>query len=46
MQFNLVPKGMWVHPIHRNIDASVGCVEDLWDLARMGMEIEHFSIPK
>lgn len=41
MQLNLSPDGMWVHPIHRNIDASIGSVEDLTDLARMGMKIEH-----
>ncbi len=41
LQFNLVPKNMWVHPIHRNIDASVGCVEDLKDLAKMGMKLEY-----
>ncbi len=45
MQFNLVPKGMWIHPIHHNIDASVGCIEDLSDLVRMGMEIEYYPIP-
>jgi len=32
---------MWVHPVHRNIDASIGTVENLIDLARMGMKIEH-----
>jgi hypothetical protein len=41
LQFNLVPKNMWVHPIHRNIDASIGCVEDLGDLANMGMKLEY-----
>ena len=44
VQLNLSPQGMWVHPIHRNIDASVGCVANLADLARMGMRIEH--LPK
>ena len=43
MQLNLSPDSMWVHPIHRNIDASIGCVENLVDLARMGMKIEHLS---
>ncbi len=43
MQFNLSPEGMWVHPTHRNIDASVGCVENLGDLARTGMKIEYLS---
>jgi hypothetical protein len=41
LHLNLSPDGVWVHPIHRNIDASIGCVENLWDLARMGMKIEH-----
>jgi len=44
MQFNLSPEGMWVHPVHCNIDASVGCVTNLADLAQMGMRIEH--LPK
>jgi hypothetical protein len=41
VQFNLVPKNMWFHPVHRNIDASVGCVGDLKDLADLGMKMEH-----
>jgi len=43
LQFNLAPDGMWVHPVHRNIDASIGCVENPTDLARMGMKIEYLS---
>lgn len=43
LQFNLVPKFMWFHPIHRNIDASIGCVENLRDLANLGMKMEHLS---
>ena len=43
--FNLMPKNMWVHPVHRNIDASVGCVTDLKALADMGMHIEYLSTP-
>jgi hypothetical protein len=41
LQFNLVPKNMWFHPVHRNIDASVGCVGNLKDLADLGMKMEH-----
>jgi hypothetical protein len=41
LQFNLVPKYMWFHPVHRNIDASIGCVESLKDLASLGMTMEH-----
>ena len=33
LQFNLAPEGLWSHPIHRNVDASIGSVEDLPDLA-------------
>jgi hypothetical protein len=44
LQLNLVPEHMWIHPIHRNIDSSVGCVEKLDDLARRGMKIEKLSI--
>jgi hypothetical protein len=40
-QFNLVPKFMWFHPVHRNIDASIGCVQNLEDLADQGMKMEH-----
>jgi len=40
LQFNLAPEHMWAHPVHHNIDASVGCVENLGDLAKRGMKIE------
>jgi hypothetical protein len=43
LQLNLVPQNMWVHPVHRNIDASIGCVENLKDLANMGMRLEYLS---
>ena len=43
LQFNLAPEGMWSHPIHRNIDASIGSVEDLPDLARRGMKLEYLA---
>jgi hypothetical protein len=46
LQFNLAPAGMWVHPVHRNIDASIGCVENLEDLAIRGMKIEQLSVFK
>ncbi len=41
LQFNLAPKSIWSHPIHRNIDASIGSVEDLPDLVHRGMRIEY-----
>jgi len=40
LQFNLVPKYMWFHPLHRNIDASIGCVQNMKDLADLGMKME------
>jgi hypothetical protein len=40
LQFNLAPDHMWAHPKHHNIDASIGCVENLNDLARIGMKVE------
>jgi len=43
LQFNLMPKYMWAHPLHRNIDASIGCVENLRDLANLGMKVEYLS---
>ena len=43
LQFNLAVEGMWSHPIHRNIDASIGSVEDLGDLSRRGMKLEYLS---
>jgi len=43
LQFNLVPDFMWVHPVHRNIDASVGCVDDLAVLVGRGMRLEYLS---
>jgi hypothetical protein len=43
MQLNLSTDCMWVHPVHRNIDASIGSVENLADLARIGMKIEHLA---
>ncbi len=43
LQFNLAPEGEWSHPIHRNIDASIGSVEDLADLAHRGMKLEYLS---
>jgi hypothetical protein len=41
LQFNLVPKYMWFHPVHRNIDASIGCVDNMRDLANLGMKMEN-----
>ena len=41
LQFNLIPKHMWFHPVHRNIDASIGCIGDLSFLASLGMKMEH-----
>jgi hypothetical protein len=40
LQLNLVPKNLWVHPVYDNIDASIGCVENLEDLVKMGVTLE------
>ncbi|MEM3622570.1 MAG: hypothetical protein QXZ02_01600 [Candidatus Bathyarchaeia archaeon] len=40
LQFNLMPEHMWAHPIHHNIDASIGCVENLNYFAQLGMKVE------
>jgi hypothetical protein len=39
-QFNLVPEKVWFHPVHRNIDASIGTIENLKDLVNVGMRVE------
>jgi len=44
LQFNLVPDKMWRHPKHRNIDASVGCVQDLQELLKMGTCVAPLSV--
>lgn len=44
IQFNLSPQHMWVHPKHRNIDASIGCVGNVEELAKMGMHVEHIPL--
>jgi hypothetical protein len=46
LRFNLAPEGIWSHPIHRNIDASIGSVEDLPDLAHRGMKLEYLPTLK
>jgi hypothetical protein len=46
LQFNLSPEGIWSHPVHRNIDASIGSVEDLPDLAHRGMRLEYLPALK
>ncbi|MGD6805495.1 MAG: hypothetical protein ACQCN4_00840 [Candidatus Bathyarchaeia archaeon] len=43
LQFNLAPEGLWSHPIHRNVDASIGSVDCLPDLAHRGMKLEYLS---
>ena len=46
LQFNLIPEKLWFHPVHRNIDASIGCVEKLQDLIKIGMRMEHLPTDK
>jgi len=43
LQFNLSPDILWSHPVHRNVDASIGCIQDLSSLVRSGMKVEYLS---
>jgi hypothetical protein len=43
LQLNLIPKKIWVNPLHDNIDASIYCVENLEDLVKMGVTLESLS---
>lgn len=40
LALNLIPDKMWLHPEHKNIDASMGCFKNPLDLLEMGMAIE------
>jgi hypothetical protein len=40
LQFNITAKNMWTHPIHDNIDASIGCVQNLKYLAERGIKLD------
>ena len=44
LQLNLIPEHMWIHPVYRNIDSSIGCVEKIEDLTRRGMKIEKLAL--
>jgi len=44
LQLNLIPEHMWIHPVYRNIDSSIGCVEKIEDMTRRGMKIEKLAI--
>ena len=46
LQFNLIPEKLWFHPVHRNIDASIGCVEKLHDLVKIGMRMKYLPTAK
>ena len=43
IQFNLIPEKMWVHPVHGTIDTSIGSIERLEDLIKLGMRVESLS---
>jgi hypothetical protein len=43
VNFNLVPKHMWGHPLRHNIDASAGSVENFKDLANAGLWLEQLT---
>ncbi len=39
LTFNLVPDKMWMHPVYKNIDASIGCVPDIGIFLGMEMKV-------
>ncbi len=44
LQLSLLPDKMWRHPKYGNIDASVGCVQDLAGLMNTGICVEPLSV--
>ncbi len=44
LQLSLLPDKMWRHPQYGNIDASVGCVQDLAGLMNTGIWVEPLSV--
>ncbi len=44
LQLNLVPDRMWRHPKYGNIDASVGCIQDLAGLVNTGICVAPLSV--
>jgi len=44
LQLNLIPDKMWRHPKYGNIDASVGCVQDLASLVNTGIHVAPLSV--
>lgn len=44
LQLNLIPEAMWRHPKYGNIDASVGCVQNLKNVANGGIHVAPLSV--
>jgi len=44
LQLNLIPEAMWRHPKYGNIDASVGCVQDLTSVVKNGIHVAPLSV--
>jgi len=40
IQFNLPPGGLWAHPVHENVDASIGSVENSEELLERRIRVE------
>ena len=40
---NLVPEKMWLHPEHKNIDASIGCISNYLEILGKGMAVENLN---
>jgi hypothetical protein len=44
--FNLTPEKMWTHPVHGNIDTSLGCVSDLKAFLGKEMKVTCLSLKR
>jgi len=44
--FNLTPEKMWLHPVYKNIDTSIGCVSDLRAFLNMEMKVTSLSLKR
>ena len=44
--FNLTPEKMWVHPVYKNIDTSIGCVPDLKAYLSMEMKVTSLCLKR
>jgi hypothetical protein len=46
MALNLPPDKIWIHPKYGNIDASVGCVKDMYSLLLSGIKVTTLTLKR